>query len=293
MSKPEYKENIVVRQNLDFGLSDGDIPKYWLDGDAFKTRVIDAVQATFPDGERYFISSVRAFRDLIEDEELRREVKDFMMQEGQHGMVHTHFNDRLRAQGIRIDAFTKHTKDICDGRLQRFSPEYNVALTAALEHFTAMMADLFFAEKAMLHGADARVRAMLAWHAVEEMEHKAVAFDVMTKVAKVSYLKRVTAMTHITFGFTLFTVIAPWYMLKMDGFSFKQRLGLYAKGLPWILGPRKGLMGRMLPMIFHYYKKDFHPAHLPSVHNYSDWLNHFDRAQDPIAAGEAMYAAAS
>lgn len=293
MARREYKETIVVRKDLDFGLDDEDIPRYWMGGDAFRTRVFDAVQATFPDGERYFISAVRAFRDRIKDPALLQAVKDFTMQEGQHGQVHTRFNERLRRQGIRIDAFTQHTKEITDKRLERFSAEYNVAMTAAFEHYTAMMADLFFAEKDMLQDADHRVRAMLAWHAVEEMEHKAVAFDVMQQVAGVGYGMRVAAMTHATFMFTLFTLVSPWFMLKMDGQSTSERLLSYARGLPWLLGPRKGMLRRLAPMLASYYRPGFHPNHLPSVHNYQAWVDAFVATGDTLAAAEAMHAAAA
>ena len=85
MATTSYKEDIVVRKDLDFGIMDEDIPKYWMNGDAFKTRVIDGVQMSFPDGERYFISSVRNFKDKISDPELLQAVKDFSFQEGQHG----------------------------------------------------------------------------------------------------------------------------------------------------------------------------------------------------------------
>jgi len=293
MARQEHKEPIVVRKNLDFGFDADDIPRYWLDGNAFRSRLFDAVQATFPDGERYFISAVRAFRDRIGDPALLQEVKDFTMQEGQHGQVHTRYNERLRRQGVDVDAFTRHTKAMCDGRLRDYSAEYNVALTAALEHFTAMMADLFFAEKSMLDGADPHVRAMLAWHAIEEMEHKAVAFDVMQKVAGVGYLTRVAAMTHATFSFTLFTMVSPWFMLGMDGISKRERLTLYRQNLRWLLGPRKGVIGRLLPMIASYYRPGFHPNDLPSVHNYQAWLQAYTETGDTIAAAEAMHRAAA
>ncbi|MGJ8669529.1 MAG: metal-dependent hydrolase [Oceanococcus sp.] len=293
MAKPKHKETITVRKDLDFGLNADDIPQYWMAGDAYKTRVLDAVQASFPDGERYFIASVRAFRERIEDPALLQEVRDFMLQEGQHGMVHSDFNLRLQRQGIHIEAFTKHTKAICDRRLKKFSAEYNVALTAALEHFTAMMADLFFAEKGVLDGADERVRAMLAWHAVEEMEHKAVAFDVLQKIAKVGYFKRSLAMTHATFSFTLYTLISPWYMLRMDGKTKAQCIALYFKGMPWMLSPRKGIFMRLLPMIASYYKPSFHPTDIQNVPNYTDWVQSYQENADPLQAGAAMYAAAN
>src|SRR5882757_3212003 len=96
--KPSHYE-IVPRQGLDFGL-DGDIPKYWLGGDPFKTRFFDAMSLLFPEGEKFFIACVRDYRDRIADPELQAQVKDFIYQEGQHGMVHTRFNDRVKAQGV-------------------------------------------------------------------------------------------------------------------------------------------------------------------------------------------------
>lgn len=288
--RKQYKEPIVVREDLDFGLDGDDIPRHWLAGNAYKTRMFDAVQATFPDGERYFIKAVRAFRDQIKDPKLLEEVRDFMRQEGQHGMVHTQYNQRLQRQGIDVEAFTKHTRAVEQMRMRRYSAEYNLALTASLEHFTAMMADLFFAEKSMLAGADERVRAMFAWHAIEEMEHKAVAFDVMKSVAKVGYFKRCLAMTHATFSFSLYTLIAPWFMLRMDGYNPRECMALYAKHMPWLFGR---VLGRLLPMIARYYRPGFHPTDIPTVHNYMDWVRSYQASDNPLRAGEAMYEAAA
>lgn len=292
MAQRLYKEKIEVRKSLEFGLNTDELPQYWMANDPYKTRVFDAVQATFPDGERYFIAAVRAFREGIKDPELQAAVKDFMLQEGQHGKVHTDYNSWLERQGIDIDAFTRHTKDVTNRRLKNMSPEYNIAMTAALEHFTAMMAELFFAEKSVMEGADERLRALFAWHAVEEMEHKSVAFDVMQKVAKVGYARRTLAMTHATVAFSAYTLIAPWYMLKMDGFSLRERLRMSVKGTAWMFAPRKGLFFRLLPMIASYYQPGFHPDQQKTVHNYQAWIKAFAEDGDPIHAGEEMYAAA-
>ena len=281
---------IVARSELDFEI-ETDIPRYWMGGDPFKTRVFDGVQMSFPDGERYFITSVRAFKEQIKNPQLLQDVKEFTRQEGQHGRVHADYNKRLTLQGVPVDRMVKVVKKILDGRTRKRSAEYNLAMTAALEHFTAMMAELFFAKKHVMQDADERVRAMLAWHAVEEMEHKSVAFDVMQKVAKVGYAKRVLAMSHAIFAFTMHTLIFTWVILKFDGFSTWQRLKMFSKGLPWLFG-RGGLFTSLGPSLAAYYKPGFHPEQTDVVHNYPVWVSTFEQTGSAQKAGQAMFEAA-
>ena len=93
------------------------------------------------------------------------------------------------------------------------------AATAAFEHLTAMMCTCFFERRELLETSDPRVRAMYAWHAVEEVEHKAVAFDVLTKVAKVSYFRRIFSMLLVSIGFPITVMLIMNHMLQVDGFS--------------------------------------------------------------------------
>lgn len=90
------KVDPVVRTNLDFKLDD--IPRFWFGDDPFRTRIFDALSLTFPEGERYFIESVRLFRDKIEDPELQQKVKDFIRQEAQHGIAHDKMNDLMKSK---------------------------------------------------------------------------------------------------------------------------------------------------------------------------------------------------
>lgn len=279
-----------VREKLDFGL-DETIPKYWVDGCPFRTRVMDALQITFPDGERYFISSVRAFRDQIKDDKQLADVKAFTRQEAQHGIAHTKYNKLMKRQGMPVDEIVNEHKVLMDRYLKKYSPEFNVALTAGFEHFTALMAEAFFSKKDFVAGFDPRMKAMLAWHAVEEMEHRSVAFDVMQKVAKVGYFKRAWAMLYGTWETQRTLFGNANRMLKADGFSRLERAKLMLKNLGWMYGT-KGIFSSFTLPLLAYFKPGFHPEDIPVVHNYPAWIKVYEKTGNPTKASEAFIAAA-
>lgn len=282
---------IVARENLDFDLDNPDIPKYWMGGDAFKTRFFDAMSTLFPQGERFFITSVREFRDQITDPTLLQEVKDFTRQEAQHSMVHRQYNERLKRQGVDINAITQQLEDDLFTEAQRLlSPTQRLGVTAALEHLTSMMCTCFFERRELLEASDPRVRAMYAWHAIEEVEHKAVAFDVLERVAKAGWWRRNVPMFLVTFGFPFTVAGIMNTMFKVDGFSFWQRMGLWTRGLWWFYKPG-GLFMPTLGYYFAYYKPGFHPWKLKEMPSYGTWLKTFNDTKDPIAAGNALHAA--
>ncbi|OUY08559.1 metal-dependent hydrolase [Acinetobacter populi] len=284
----QYQVDPVVRTHLDFRLEE--IPRFWFGNDPFKTRVFDALSLTFPDGERYFIECVRLFRDKITDPDLQKRVADFIRQEAQHGIAHEKMNQLMQAQGMPVDQFTALLKRIFRFELSKRSPQYNIAMTAAAEHLTALMADTFYRHQATLQDAHPFVRALLAWHAIEEMEHRDVAFDVMQQVGEVPEATRkftLAATTVLMLGFTLYRTNI---MLKCDGFSGRQRLQLFRQGLPWFLG-KNGILTRMKQPYLQWYKKDFHPSQHPIIAQYPVWIETMAKTGDPIAAGEAFWQA--
>lgn len=278
-------QGIVPRKGPDLGL-DGDIPRYWLGGDAFKTRFFDAMSVLFPEGEKFFIACVRDYRDQIQDPELRAQVKDFMYQEGQHGMVHTQFNDRLKAQGIGVDHILEEQKRIMFGFFRKKLPKvYTLGQTAAAEHMTALMAHGFFSA-GLMNDADPRIRAMYAWHAVEEIEHKAVAYDVFKKVARGSYLTRVLSMLQVSLTFPLHVFMIMAHMFRVDG--VKNSFSLWARGLWWLYG-WGGLYPRLLPHYLAYFIPGFHPWKHGDMTVYRRWTQRFhETGGDAIAAADAV-----
>ena len=279
----------VVRTHLNFKLNE--VPRYWFGGDPFRTRMFDALSLTFPDGERYFIQSVRLFRDQIQDPDLQQRVADFIKQEAQHGMAHDKMNQVMRDQGMPVDAFIRRLNKIFKFELSKRSPQYNIAMTAAAEHLTALMAETFFNQKKTLQDAHPYVRALFAWHAIEEMEHRDVAFDVMKQVGHVPETTRKFALAFTTVMMLGFTTYRADVMLKYDGFNRVERLQMMAKGLPWFFG-KKGILSRMRQQYLDWFNPNFHPSQHPVIAQYDIWVNTLAETDDPIAAGEAFWQAA-
>lgn len=283
-----YHADIQVRKNLDFKLEQ--MRRFWFGGNPVKTRLFDALSLTFPEGERYFISSVRLFRDQITDPDLKTRVADFIKQEAQHGIAHDKMNQQMVAQGMPLDKMLDFLKGHFNAMLKDRSPEYNIAITAASEHLTALMADCFYSKKATLAEVDPYVRALFAWHAIEEMEHRDVAFDVMRDVAQVSYPMRASALIITSLLMGGFTLYRTNIMLKTDGFNSKERVKLLREGLIWAFG-KEGVLSVMKKPYMDWFKRDFHPSQHAVIAQYPVWLDTLAKTGDPIKAGEAFWAA--
>lgn len=280
---------IQPREKLDFQLGGG-IPRFWNGGDPFKTRFFDAMSLTFPIGERYFISTVRAYRDQIQDPHLLQEVKDFTRQEAQHSMLHTRYNDRLKKHGIGVDAILEGQERRLFGIIrQHCSREFTLGITAASEHITAIMADCFVERPHIFNGADERMRALYVWHAMEEMEHKGVAYDVLVDIAKASYWTRVSSMMLVTLLFPYHVFRIMKHMLQADGFTRWERTKIWAKGLWWLYKPG-GIFLPMLGKYFSYLKPGFHPWQEPVVPSYEPWVRLLKETGDPVEAGNRLHA---
>src|SRR3954453_18711569 len=133
----------VPTRRISFEESLRDLPKHFADdGDLVLSHVAASLSAVFPDGEDFFVRSVRNFRDQIEDPELKRQVAGFIGQEAMHGREHRALNDRLAELGYPTKRFERVTARGLALRERVMPPMSNLAATAALEHFTATLAEL-------------------------------------------------------------------------------------------------------------------------------------------------------
>jgi uncharacterized protein len=166
-----------------FALPTGAERQHFVDGDLVMSHFVAVLSATFPEGEDFFIRSVRHYREHISDPQLQAAIKGFIAQEATHRLQHRLLNERLQVMGYPTARIDRHVKQLI-GRFEKmFSPRMCLAGTAALEHYTATLAEIILtSEHAQKLIGDAEVRPILLWHAFEESEHKAVAFDVYRAV---------------------------------------------------------------------------------------------------------------
>jgi predicted metal-dependent hydrolase len=161
-----------------------DIPRHWYGGEAFASHFMDALSSTFPAGEAFFVRSVLHYRDRVDDPQLLADIRGFAGQEGQHSRVHADHLQLLLDQGYGLIENRNRLGDRIMRWFNRRQPEASIALTASLEHLTAILArQLLMHPERFTETMHPEMRALWRWHALEEAEHKSVAFDVMERAA--------------------------------------------------------------------------------------------------------------
>ena len=235
-----------------------DKPRRWWAGEPFGTAWHNALSATFPRGEAFFIEAVKAHRAGA-DPKLDAEIRAFVKQEINHTREHIAFNKLAENAGYDIKAIDKRVEELL--ALTKDRPAIaNLAVTMALEHYTAMMAHEFLANPQHFENADPEVRAMWRWHAVEEIEHKGVAFDAWNHATRdwskwQRWKVRSLVMLSVTGRFFKNRWIDSMNLLAQDGIT-----GWNARwGLLKYLAVSPGVLRRIFPAWLAYFKPGFHP----------------------------------
>jgi uncharacterized protein len=210
-------ERQVPTRRISFRESLQTLPKHFAeDGDIVGSHLIASLSSVFPDGEDFFVRSVRHYRDQITDPDLKRQVSGFIGQEAVHGREHRDFNDRLDELGYPTKQVERFTKKGLALRERIAPPASNLAATAALEHFTATLAEIILSdERARDMIGDEEVKNLFVWHALEESEHKAVAFDVYKAVGGTERM-RVWTMRLIRWSFVVGMALQVLVSVLMD-----------------------------------------------------------------------------
>ncbi|MCG6194681.1 metal-dependent hydrolase [Leptospira sp. FAT2] len=234
------------------------LPRHYFNDNAIITHALNSFHVIFPEGERYFIRSVKPFQDRL-SEPLKNRVKSFIGQEVQHGKEHERVWFAIRRYGLPLDKIAKFYyttlyKGIFPFLRFLFGPKIDLSITAALEHYTATLGEISL-KYDLARDAHGDMRKLLVWHACEEIEHKSVVYDVLQEVAP-NYFLRI-------FGFATATVLLwsyailfqYWFLIADKEVSWKKFRAdrFYA---------RKHL-GASVPPLFQgclkYFRPNFHP----------------------------------
>ena len=230
----------------------------WLGGDPVGTAVFNALSLTFPDGERLFMDAVRQHRHLLSGR-LLEEARAFIAQEAIHSREHVGLNSLLDRAHYPVDAIEAEIRNRIT-QIRDRGPMAMLLVTIALEHFTAMMADWFLKDSKLLAGAPTDVARLWQWHAMEETEHKAVAFDVFLAVTQdwtpIQRRKaRNRSMAIVTLMFVRNIAAYAARLLIADGMN---PLVAHARVL-WYLFGTPGLFRKSWSAYADWYRADFHP----------------------------------
>lgn len=232
--------------------------RWWLGGDTVATAFYNAMSASFPHGEAFFIETLRQFRDKVEPK-LAAEIEAFIKQEVTHAREHLALNRRVVESGYDV----KVLEDRVDDRLKLLrqqGPIAGLAATIALEHLTAVFAHEMLANPRHLKDADPEIARLWRWHVAEEVEHKGVAFDAWLHVTRdwsdwKRWSTRSKVMLFVSRRFFYDRWCGTMELLRQDGITGPRA---WAAGL-WLGLATPGMIRQMLLGWGAFFKPGFHP----------------------------------
>ncbi|MCW3796539.1 metal-dependent hydrolase [Sphingomonas sp. BN140010] len=254
---PTPADLTITPRDLRFG-RDEQTARWWLNGDPYQTAIYNALSATFPKGEANFIESVRAFRDHA-DERLAGEIRAFTTQEVIHSREHLAFNKRATDAGYDLSPL-EQTVDESLEQLHEKPPIAWLMSTMCLEHFTAIIAHELLANPRHLAGADQATADMWRWHAVEEVEHKGVAYDTWLAVTKgwprfKRWKLKSMMMLLVTKNFVEHRTAGAMELLRQDGLTGRK----VKLKLLWALWGKPGIFRKVGAAWLKFFLPGFHP----------------------------------
>jgi predicted metal-dependent hydrolase len=221
-----------------------------------------------------FMDAVRAVHSDVHNEQTRADIAGFMGQEALHSRAHEAFNDFIAARGYPALALAAGMREEIAAHKPEHTKKSLLALTCALEHVTAIMGHHLLSRPDQQALMPESMRRLWLWHALEETEHKAVAFDVYQEVYGDTRTRR-TWLVISTLGLMGTVLRFQNELLKHDGLAHKPSIWL--KGMWRLWGPR-GLLLPLVPAWLSYLKSDFHPWQVDDSTLIQHYRAEFDQA---------------
>lgn len=251
----EYRPDQVKPRSIHFEFPH-DIPRFYVGGSPVKTHIMNGLNLFVPHFERMM---VRLFRSHIiprlRDPRLIEQARGFMLQEGSHAKAHTQYFENLRSLGYDIDGFLRLVQWLLGERFEgRLGPKLALSAVAAFEHYTDVMV-LLILQGDFLEGCDPRMRELFAWHVAEEIEHNAVAYEMLRQIDDGQALRMAGNVLGLVTLFGL-TLMGMAELLRQDGKLFTRET---ARELRDIFFTKHRLLPDVVELFKHYARRDYHP----------------------------------
>lgn len=249
----------VLRRDRHFAIGAQNLRNWHPEG-LHVSQFFNALSLFFPDGEQFFIDSVRHYRDRIGDRQLLEDIRGFIGQEAMHGREHRAYNQALADAGFDVARIEARVIRLLTFARSHLHPAHQLAATIALEHFTAILADVVLRDPRVLDGAAPEMARLWRWHALEETEHKAVAYDVYREVMARrplrGYLLRCSVMIGVSLRFTWQTARAHYELVRHDAEHRNWRGWLALVRNLWFT---PGVYRQIVLPWLAYFRPGFHP----------------------------------
>ena len=262
----------VRRMRFQFGEPEP-LQRHFVEGDIVFSHLVAVLSGSFPPGEESFIRSVRRFSDQITDPVLKKRVAGFIGQESVHGQEHRKLNTQLADMGYPLVRFLlfapTSVRQKVVLRIEKLIPaKVHLAMTAAAEHYTAVLgARVLSNDEIQAIPGDPEVWRLLNWHAMEELEHKSVAFDVYRSVGG-SERTRIAVMWFMYFLTIPVVTAAVALSILLDPTVWPRPITVLRQTYGVFRGP---LLRGFLGEIAEYLRPGFHPDDVPTEELLARW----------------------
>lgn len=275
----------IKARKVDFGFST-ELPYRWYSGNPAIFNFCNAISIMFPIGEQFFIDSVRHYKDQITDPVLREQVAGFIAQEAMHSKQHDLCNQVLKVQNKQMFVIEKVAKLFLDTSRVLYPARTLLAISCALEHFTALFADQLLNSDAFRKLAHPVYAELWLWHAVEETEHKAVCYDVYQQVAGgvLGYIERCLVMLLVTVCMFVAIIMSALLIIATDPKKTvikkpPQNPAVkkpFATGWIRYLFIKPGIVPYIMVPYLKYYQPHFHPWRHDNSQLVERWKAHYE-----------------
>lgn len=231
-------------------------PQHWHGGDPYKTCLFNTYSLLFPAIEEQLVKEMRSWLHELQaagQTELHDQAKALIGQETTHRHLHRQYNEQLERQGYRnlIGRFIGWRLS----RLPRPGRLSELAIIIGTEQFMAILGDGVLRDPAWLDGADPEMAKIWRWHAAEENEHKAVAFDTYLAVGG-GYWRRIACYVGVSLTILVDITWQTLYSQWRDRSLFSPRAWWNALRF-WLWRP--GVIRHLVPQWLRYFSPRFHP----------------------------------